>query len=157
MKEHLDSLINSFRDQEHRDSTLTLLNIMAANISDPEQKTGAIILALEYVFRGNTIFSDTYDSKITDGTFAYIEKFDKDYKIRFRWYYDRLLITINTLKQELEKSKQELEKNISKFTPEDIMGNPPLKQLIINTETFYKKNNYTAPKNIQRLFDIARQ
>src|SRR5574344_1880515 len=70
MKEHLDSLINSFRDQEHRDSTLTLLNIMAANISDPEQKTGAIILALEYVFRGNTIFSDTYDSKITDGTFA---------------------------------------------------------------------------------------
>jgi hypothetical protein len=47
MKDHLITMINSFRDQEHKDATMNLLNKMVSNISNPEQKTGAIIYALE--------------------------------------------------------------------------------------------------------------
>lgn len=43
MKDHLATMIKSFRDQEHQDATIVLLNKMAANITDPKQKTGAII------------------------------------------------------------------------------------------------------------------
>jgi hypothetical protein len=47
MKNHLDNMITKFRDQEHKDSTIKLLNIMTKNITDPKQKVGAIIYALE--------------------------------------------------------------------------------------------------------------
>lgn len=170
MKEHLNTMINSFRDKEHKDSTLVLLNKMVENISDSSQKTWAIIYALEGVFRKDQSFSLKYDSKITDETFKHIEQFDNDYKAWFKRYYDRLESNIKKLeeklkkskqdlensKQELEKNKQELEKNISKFTSEDIKGNPSLKQLFIATETFYKENNFQIPANIQKLFDATK-
>lgn len=47
MKEHLITMTNSFRDEEHQNTTLKLLDEMIKNISNPQQKTGAIIYALE--------------------------------------------------------------------------------------------------------------
>ena len=130
MKQHLTTMMNSFRDEEHQGATIKLLDEMVVNITDPAQKTGAIILALEFVFRGNTIFSDTYDADITDETFAYIETFDTDYKTRFKGYYARLVAQTDKLKEELKKSKenlskslQELEATLSKFSPDDVKNN----------------------------------
>ncbi len=151
MKEHLTTMMNSFRDEEHQSATIKLLDEMVVNITDPAQKTGAIILALEFVFRGNTIFSDTYDADITDETFSYIETFDTDYKTRFKEYYAKLLNETDILKQEiakneeelkktneelkqsqerfkqsqenLKKSLQELEATLSKFSPDDVKNN----------------------------------
>ena len=48
MANHLTTMLNSFRDKEHKDATTNLLNKMVANITNPTQKVGAIIGALEY-------------------------------------------------------------------------------------------------------------
>lgn len=39
MKKHLTTMTNSFRDEEHQDATIKLLDEMVENISDPAQKT----------------------------------------------------------------------------------------------------------------------
>jgi hypothetical protein len=167
MKEHLTTMMNSFRDEEHQSATIKLLDEMVVNITDPAQKTGAIIYALEGVFRENQSFSLKYDEEITDETFAYIEIFDAGYKTRFKGYYARLEEQTKRLQEEIikkqelikqkdeeikqkdeeikqkdeeiKKSLQELENTLSKFSPEDIKSNTSIKQLTIETEKFYRE------------------
>lgn len=156
-------MINSFRDQEHRDSTVALLNKMVENISDPIQKTGAVIYALEGVFRGDQPFSLKYDSKITDETFAHIEQFDNDYKARFNRYYERLVTKSEELKkalsenqQKLETSKKEFEETMKKFSPEDIKVISWMKERILEIQKMYLDNDLQIPEHMQLLFDAAK-
>ena len=107
-KEHLNIMLNSFRDQEHKDSTLTIIKDMIENISDSAQKVGATIYFLEMSVFRNGNFSATYDSKITDSTFSNVEKADRKYKDRFKIYYAKLESQTEQLKQEILKKQEEL-------------------------------------------------
>lgn len=163
MKDHLDTLLNHFRDQEQKDSTIALLNKMIEKISDPEQKTGAIIYALEGVFRGKQPFSLKYDSKITDETFKHIEQFDIEYNARFNRYYERLIIKSEKLKktllenqEKIEKSKKEFEEMMNKFSPEDIRNIPWMKERIVEIQKMYSDNKFKIPKHMQLLFDAVK-
>ena len=153
MKEHLDSLINNFRDEEQKDATIKLLDEMVENISDPAQKTGAIIYALERKVFYKSDFAKKYDNQITDATFDYMDIFRVEYKKRFDVYYANLLANIEQLKKEIKQKDeqikqqeeeikqkiQELENILSKFSSEDIKTNSAIKELTINTEKFYQE------------------
>ena len=184
MVDHLTTMINSFRDQEHKEATTALLNEMVKNISNPAQKTGAIICALEFVFRGNTIFSDTYDSKITDETYKHIETFYNAYKIRFNPYYARLETNIaklklkneqlkneneqlklkneqlknksEQLKNELTKGLAEIETIMDKFTPNDVQKTASIKKLVTQTKDLFISANYTFSQHSKTLFDAIK-
>ena len=115
-KEHLSIMLNSFRDQEHKDATLAIINQMIANITDPAQRVGAIIYFMEMSVFLNGKFSSTYDSKIIDPTFSEIEKADRAYKDRFKGYYSRLEANLEQFKQEVsdkEKQVSDKEKQVS--------------------------------------------
>jgi|GEM_PF-6698640 len=65
MKEHLDSLIEKFRDQEQKDTVNFLFQEhIFKNISDPKKQVASIIYCIEnFVFKGvgiNKTFSNTY-------------------------------------------------------------------------------------------------
>jgi hypothetical protein len=170
MKEHLDTMINSFRDEEHRSATIKLLNEMVKNISDPAQKTGAIIYALERRVFSKSDFAKKYDSQITDETFDYMDIFRIEYDKRFDVYYVNLLANIEQLKakierkqnelqglqQELEKGRQELETIISKFSPEDVKNNTQIKNLVLQTEQRFKNNNFIPSAKVQKLFNATK-
>jgi len=177
MKEHLTTMINSFRDQEHRDSTLALLNKMSENISDPAQKVGAVIYCLERRVFYKSTFADKYDDNITDQTFDEMIKFQEGYSARFNGYYERLEKKVEEQKirtkksqeelqksqeelqksqEELQKNIQELETNMSKFSPEEVKSNPQLKELVKTTEQRYLENGFAISAHLQSLFDAAK-
>lgn len=65
MKQHVDSLINNFRDQEQKDTVNFLFQeYVFKNISDPQKQVASIIYCIEnFVFKGVGIsktFSNTY-------------------------------------------------------------------------------------------------
>jgi len=55
MKDHLDTLINSFRDQEQKDTVNFLFQQhIFKNITDPQKQVASIIYCIEnFVFKGN--------------------------------------------------------------------------------------------------------
>lgn len=170
MKEHLETMLNSFRDEEHKEAVTKLLSEMAANIQDPKQKIGAIILALEFMLPWNTIFSDTYDADITDESFQYIEKLDTDYKARFKWYYQRLEEKTAQLKKKLQESQQELEEaqkefeevqkeleiTMQWFSPEDVKNNSSIKNLVIEIQNIYQTFSIIPSEHMKSLFDVSK-
>ena len=177
MKEHLDTMINSFRDEEHRSATIKLLNEMVENISDPAQKTWAIIYALERRVFSKSDFAKKYDSQITDETFDYMDIFRVEYDKRFDVYYANLLANIEQLKAEIQKKEEQikqkdeqikqkdeqikqklkdLENILSKFTPEDIKTNNSIRELTINTEKFYQEWDFPISEHLQSLFDATK-
>ncbi len=163
MKEHLETMLNSFRDEEHKEAVTKLLSEMATNIQDPKQKIGAIILALEFMLPWNTIFSDTYDADITDESFQYIEKLDTDYKARFKWYYQRLEEKTAQLKKKLQESQQELEEEVSElektmqwFSPEDVRSNSSIKNLVIEIQNIYQEFSIEPSAHMKSLFDASK-
>lgn len=177
MKEHLTTMMNSFRDEEHRSATIKLLNEMVENISDPAQKTWAIIYALERRVFYKSDFAKKYDSQITDETFDYMDIFRVEYKKRFDVYYANLLANIEQLKEEIKQKEeqikqkdeqikqqeeeikqkiQELENILNKFSSEDIKTNSAIKELTINTEKFYQEWGFPISDHLQSLFDATK-
>ncbi len=167
MANHLTTMLNSFRDKEHKDATTNLLNNMIANISSPEQKVGAIIGALEYSVFYKSTFWDKYWNKITEQTFKYIEIFDTEYKVRFKAYYARVEASIEQMKKETEQMKketeqmkkdlkkwlQEIESIMDKFTPNDIQKSESIKKLVVQTKNLFINAEYTFSSHTRTLFN----
>ncbi len=170
MKEHLNTMVNSFRDDEHKEATNKLLNEMIVNIEDPKIKTGLIIGVLEFSIFYKSTFGDIYGDTFSNDIFWFIEKFDTDYKTRFKWYYERLEEKTEQLKkeiiikqqklqesqEELEKGRQELEAVMLKFSPEDVKNNTQIKNLVLQTEQRFKDNNFIPSTKVQELFDATK-
>ncbi len=163
MKNHLTTMLNSFWDQEHKDTTLALLNTMITNITDPAQKTGAIIWALEYSVFYKSVFWDKYGDKITEQNLKYVDKFDSSYKARFKRYYARLIAETERLKKELAKSQNKLKTNqqkldwiVNKFSPEDIKKIPWMKARILGIQKIYEEEKLPISLHTQSLFYAAR-
>jgi hypothetical protein len=170
MKAHLDTMMKSFRDKEHKDSTVALLNKMVENITDPAQKVGAVIEALEFSVFYKSTFGDKYNDKITEETFNYIITFDEEYKTRFKRYYEKIEANITKMKKEIEVAKKDIEKNkkiidenkkkiesiMNNFSPEDIKNNTSIKNLTLKTEQWYKDNKFSISPHLQTLFDAAK-
>lgn len=163
MKDHLNGMINSFRDEEHKDATITLLNKMVENISNPEQKVGAIIYALEMTVFNKWLFAGKYDSKITDETFKYIAIFDKEYTKRFKIYYAWLEASIQQMSKETEQKKknlkewlQEIESIMDKFTPNDVFKSESIKKLVLQTEDLFISSEYVFSNHTRNLFNATR-
>ena len=177
MKDHLTTMMNSFRDEEHQSATIKLLDEMVANITDPAQKTGAIIYALEWKVFYKWTFAKKYDSQITDETFNYMETFRVKYQERFKMYYDKLLAETDRLKQEIANKQaylkqkdeelkqkdeelkqilQELEATLSKFSPEDVKNNAWIKKLTLDTEQFYIDWWFPVSPHLKSLFDATK-
>ena len=167
MVNHLTTMLNSFRDQEHKDATTNLLNKMVANISDPTQKVGAIIGALEYSVFYKSTFWDKYWDKITEQTLKYIEIFDTEYKARFKAYYTRVEASIEQMKKETEQMKketeqmkknlkiwlQEIEAIMDKFAPNDIQRSESIKKLVVQTKNLFINAKYVFSSHTRTLFD----
>ena len=119
MKDHLTTMMNSFRDEEHQSATIKLLDEMVANITDPAQKTGAIIYALEWKVFYKWTFAKKYDSQITDETFNYMETFRVKYQERFKMYYDKLLAETDRLKQEIANKQAYLKQKDEELKQKD--------------------------------------
>ena len=167
MANHLTTMLNSFRDKEHKDATTNLLNKMVANITNPTQKVGAIIGALEYSVFYKSTFWDKYGNKITEQTLKYIEIFDTEYKARFKGYYTRVEASIEQMKKETEQMKketeqmkkdlkkwlQEIESIMDKFTPNDIQKSEYIKKLVVQTKYLFINAEYTFSSHTRTLFN----
>jgi len=150
---------------------------MTAKIKDPEQKTGAIIWALEYSVFYKSTFGDKYGDKITEANFKYIEIFDTEYKTRFKKYYTKLESQTEQLKQEILKKQEELkwkqeeltntnnelkkvlqklEITMAKFSADDVKKNVSIKKLTIKTEAFYKEGWFPISSHLQSLFNATK-
>ena len=168
MQNHLQIMIKSFRDQEHKDATIELLNKMVSGIDDPKQKTGAIIWALEYSVFYKSTFWDKYWDNITEQTFKHIEIFDTEYKTRFKAYYTRLEVYIEKIQKEteqLEKENEQLEKELiqwlqeietimNKFTPNDIQKSESIRNLVKKTKDLFISSKYTFSNHTRTLFNV---
>ena len=84
MKEHVDSLMNKFRDQEQRDTVNFLFQeYIFKNISDPKKQVASIIYCIEnFVFKGvgiNKTFSKKYDigTIVDDEEYGHLFNFNK--------------------------------------------------------------------------------
>ena len=103
-------MINQFgTDTERKDVVSKIFNETLMNISDPQQRTAAIIYALEgYVFRESD-FGDKYDSDITEETYAIMEKAEKQYETRLKAW----LVNLSQIKQEIQDMQTEIDKDLS--------------------------------------------
>ena len=163
MKQHLDTMINSFRDEEHKEATTKLLNEMTTSITDPKQKTAAIIAALEWKVFVKSTFANAHEDDITDETFDHMIEFWKAYKERANLYFERLSKKLEVLQQKLQENeqklqdvRQEIETNISMFSIEDVKSNAQIKTLIIQIQQRFNDNNFVPSTHIQALFDATK-
>jgi len=108
-QEHLQVMLKSFRDQEQKEAVMGMIKTMTTNIQDSAQKVGATIYFLEMSVFRNGKFSTMYDNKITDPTFAEIEKADRKYKDRFKIYYANLEASLEQFKQQVQAKEQQVQ------------------------------------------------
>ena len=106
-------MINQFgTDTERKDVVSKIFNETLMNISDPQQRTAAIIYALEaFVFRESD-FGDNHSDDITKDTFLIMEKARIEYETRLRAW----LVNIESIHTDIKKHTEELEKNQQELT-----------------------------------------
>ncbi|MFA6256212.1 MAG: hypothetical protein WC606_03430 [Candidatus Absconditabacterales bacterium] len=172
MKEHLDSLVNHFRDQEQKDTVNFLFQKhILKNITDPKKQVTSILYCIEhFVFKGDSklkkTFSEKYDidTSINDDEYEYLINFNKGYNKRFKGYYKKLeqiLVDMNKIIDEnnkiIEKQKQQIEGIVNTFTANDVKNNFTIKKLVLDTETLYIKHKYIIPTHLTELIKAAKQ
>ena len=178
MKEHLDSLINHFRDQEQKDTVnLLFQQHIFKNITDPKEQVAAIIYCIEtFVFGWDTQIKQSFTKKyskldIQRNNYIYLFDFSKWYNKRFKWYYKKLEKIIIEIKQKTEQMKQKTEQMkkeikqmrkeidgiINTFKTNDIKNNSEIKKLVLDTEQFYIEYNYEISLHLAELIQAAKQ
>ncbi len=123
MKEHLDSLIDKFRDQEQKDTVNFLFQEhIFKNINDPKKKVASIIYCIEsFVFKGNKQIKKKFWTTYKIGTiidkeeYKYLFDFDKGYNKRFKWYYMKLEKILIDMNKKIDENMKKIDENMKKI------------------------------------------
>ncbi|MCX6825224.1 MAG: hypothetical protein NTY80_03275 [candidate division SR1 bacterium] len=185
MKEHLDTLLSNFWNEDQRNAVDSLLNEhIMKNISDPKQRTAAIIYCIEkYAYLGSDKiqrrFSQLHVKDIDKDNAQFIFRFfGKAYLERFNGYYSNLQKILQDLqaenakyreenmqdKKEIEQDRQKIENLnkqidgiINQFTVSDVKTKPDIKELVLKTEASYIKHKDPISSHLAELINAAKQ
>ncbi len=164
MKEHLDSLMNHFRDQEQKDTVNFLFQeYVTKNITDPKKQVASILYCIEnFVFKWVGIeknFSKTYDigTFIDDNEYAYLINFNKWYNKRFKGYSKRLEVILTEQNKTMKEQNKQIDGIINTFTVNDVKTNQTIKNLVLETEKIYIKHGDVISPHLAELIKAAKQ
>jgi vacuolar-type H+-ATPase subunit I/STV1 len=154
------------------------------NITDPKQRTAAIIYAIEkYAYLWSTTitrkFSQTHVKDIDKTNAQFIIKgFGYGYIDRFNSYYTKLEQILqkldkeineidkeikeidketNEIDKEIKEINKEIEWIIGQFTINDVLTKPDVKRLVLKTEVFYIRQKESIPFHLAELIKVAKQ
>ncbi len=164
MKEHLDSLVNHFWDQEQKDTVNFLFQEhIFKNIADSKEQVACIFYCIEtFVFwwdaKIKQIFTEKYSElNIQRKNYIYLFDFSKWYNKRFKWYYKKLEKILISTNEKIAEQKKQIEGIVNTFTVSDVKSNPNIKTLVLQTESLYIELKYEIYPHLADLIQAAKQ